>query len=118
MTSLLLALNSHAVDLRIISGAMLPDNEHLKDSTPLGIEISEYTNNDYNGFSYGLRAGFVSIDGDVSEGSYANLNMEVLYRYKRRYEPYIMFGTLYQNLEKEDFGYRLWYGRFPGGMSE
>lgn len=101
---------AQATDIRLKSGAILPNHDTLDTSTALGLEISGYTSQRTNGFNWGIMFGFVTADLSFVDGGYAYLDIELMYRYKRKLEPYITGGPLFQSYNEYDYGYGYQYG--------
>jgi len=99
-----------AVDFRMISSVVLPDSAYLDASKAIGFELGTTSTYRENGLNYGFRAGLMATDSKFQNGSSASMNVEVIYRKSRTYEPYITGGATYQSLNGEDFGYGYNYG--------
>ncbi len=113
VAAIMMTTSLQALDVRLVTGIIIPNNVHLEDSTLLGLEIAEYTNIRGNGLSYGARFGFASTDLSTDGGAYANLSFDIVYRLKRHFEPYFTGGVVLQNLSESNYGYGYAYG---GGM--
>lgn len=110
VVAFVMAWSAEATDIRIKSGALLPNSVLLSTATATGLEISGYTSPRTNGINWGIAFGGVLADGSFQDGGYVYLNIEVMYRLKKKLETYLVGGTLFQSYNEYDYGYGWEYG--------
>lgn len=107
---LTICLSLSALDFRFNAGATLSNNEYTNNSNVFGLELGTISTYKDNGFNYGFKLGFLAKDAKFDSGSNANVNIELIYRTKRTFEPYVTLGATYKKLEDKDYGFGYNYG--------
>lgn len=92
-----------AVDVRLKGGAVLPSGE--PSTSALGIEIGGVTSTRSNGVVYGAKILGMLNDLEINNGGYIGMDLEFIYRFKHKFEPYIVAGGVYQSLNDYDNAY-------------
>jgi hypothetical protein len=94
---------AEAVDIRLKGGAVLPSGE--SSSSVLGVEIGGVTSARSNGVVYGAKLLGMLNDLKMNNGGYVAMDLEFIYRFKHKFEPYVVAGGVYQSVNDYDNAY-------------
>lgn len=92
-----------AVDVRFVTGGVLPSGE--KTSTATGVEMGFLTSPRSNGIVYSLKLLGMLNDFKVNDGGFVAMDFEFIYRASHKAEPYLLAGGVYQSINDYDNAY-------------